>query len=186
MDAPDGSGRHGEQLSPDPGDARSGVSGGPRAGPGRAPRSRPARRTAPGRRPASTVCAPGWFGAMAGNADSTVTPRHGFTGRALALLAAFAAWQGRAAHPLPAAGCTGKRGRSSAVWLPVKIEKEFACPALSDHDPNTPYLHPPVTARVRFRGFRCYGHLGLGMPESAPCPLIAAGFCERAGGSRGA
>jgi hypothetical protein len=29
-------------------------------------------------------------------------------------------------------------------------------------------------------GFRCHGHLGLGMPESAPCPLIAAGFCERA------
>ena len=27
---------------------------------------------------------------------------------------------------------------------------------------------------------------GLGMAESAPCPLIAAGFCERAGGSRGA
>ena len=26
----------------------------------------------------------------------------------------------------------------------------------------------------------------LGMPESAPCPLIAAGSCERAGGSRGA
>ena len=24
------------------------------------------------------------------------------------------------------------------------------------------------------------------MAESAPCPLIAAGFCERAGGSRGA
>jgi hypothetical protein len=27
---------------------------------------------------------------------------------------------------------------------------------------------------------------GPGIPESAPCPLIAAGFCERAGGSRGA
>src|SRR5258708_5698700 len=26
----------------------------------------------------------------------------------------------------------------------------------------------------------------LGMPESAPCPLIAAGACERAGGSSGA
>jgi methylglyoxal synthase len=35
-------------------------------------------------------------------------------------------------------------------------------------------------------GFHCHGHLGLGMPESATCPLIAAGFCERAGGSRGA
>ena len=28
--------------------------------------------------------------------------------------------------------------------------------------------------------------LGLGMPGSAPCALIAAGFCERAGGSWGA
>ena len=27
---------------------------------------------------------------------------------------------------------------------------------------------------------------GPGMPESAPCCLIAAGFCERAGGSGGA
>ena len=34
--------------------------------------------------------------------------------------------------------------------------------------------------------FCCHGHLGLGMPESAPCPLIAAGFCERAGSSSGA
>lgn len=27
--------------------------------------------------------------------------------------------------------------------------------------------------------------LGPGVPEPAPCPLIAAGFCARAGGSRG-
>jgi Reverse transcriptase (RNA-dependent DNA polymerase) len=49
---------------------------------------------------------------------------------------------------------------------------------------NPPYLYRSVTASVRL------GRLGsvvgpvLGVPESAPCPRIAAGFCERAGGSR--
>ena len=34
-------------------------------------------------------------------------------------------------------------------------------------------------------GLRGHGCPGLGMAESGPCPLIAAGFCERAGGSQG-
>jgi hypothetical protein len=33
------------------------------------------------------------------------------------------------------------------------------------------------------RGICGHDHPGPGMAESAPCPLIAAGFCERAGGS---
>ena len=35
-------------------------------------------------------------------------------------------------------------------------------------------------------GFHDHDHLGLGMPESAPCPLIAAGFCEPGGRVKGA
>ena len=35
------------------------------------------------------------------------------------------------------------------------------------------------------RGLCGRGCPGSGMAESAPCPLIAAGFCERAGGSKG-
>jgi hypothetical protein len=47
----------------------------------------------------------------------------------------------------------------------------------SDHPAgDPPYLHPPVTATVRF-GVSVVMITGLGMPESAPCPLIA-----RAGG----
>jgi len=47
----------------------------------------------------------------------------------------------------------------------------------------------PASAFDRKRsisGFHGHGCLGLGMPESAPCPLIAAGFCEPGGRVTGA
>jgi membrane protein len=54
---------------------------------------------------------------------------------------------------------------------------------------STPKRTLPASARDRerpIRGFCGHDHPGLGMHESPPCPLIAARFCERAGGSRGA
>jgi hypothetical protein len=51
-------------------------------------------------------------------------------------------------------------------------------------DPKPPYLHSPVTASVRFLGFHGYGCLVWGWLSLLPV-LIAAGFCERAGGSKG-
>src|SRR5437588_415274 len=48
-----------------------------------------------------------------------------------------------------------------------------------------PYLHTPVTASVRFVGFHGRVGLGLEMPESTSCPLIAAGSASRAGGPPG-
>ena len=50
-----------------------------------------------------------------------------------------------------------------------------------------PALPASVCDRKRsISGVHGHGHLRLGMPEYAPCPPVAAGFCERAGGSRGA
>ena len=48
-----------------------------------------------------------------------------------------------------------------------------------------PYLHPPVTARVRFLGFTVMIAV-VGMPESAPCSLIAAGSASGRAGQWGA
>src|SRR5262249_1911867 len=47
-----------------------------------------------------------------------------------------------------------------------------------------PYLYRPATASVRLRGLRVVAGLFWGVPESALCALVVAGFCERSGGSR--
>ena len=48
-----------------------------------------------------------------------------------------------------------------------------------------PYLHPPVTASVRFGVSAVMVTLFQGWLSLLPVPLIAAGFCERAAGSQG-
>jgi hypothetical protein len=76
-DAPDGSGHHGERLSPDPGDLRSGVSW--RTSSRSSPSASISARTpySPDRssRPVSTVSAPCRCHSSAGKADSAVAPR---------------------------------------------------------------------------------------------------------------
>ena len=49
-----------------------------------------------------------------------------------------------------------------------------------------PYLHPSGPASVRFLGFTVMVTLVWGCLSMLPVPLIAAGFCERAGRVKGA
>ncbi len=65
---------------------------------------------------------------------------------------------------------------------------QLRCVVASSWQPaRVPALPASACDRKRsIRGFCGHDHPGPGMAESAPCPLIAAGFCERAGGSRGA
>ena len=80
-------------------------------------------------------------------------------------------------------GHVGVRARLGDAGRPVGVADRSA-PAVGAGASRLTCIWP-VTQAFDL-GFYGHDHPGPGMAESAPCPLTAAGFCERAGGSRGA
>jgi hypothetical protein len=60
--------------------------------------------------------------------------------------------------------------RAGATFVNGKLVERPEDKAAEAASQKPPYLHPPVTASVRFGGFQGHDCPGPGMPELAPCP----------------
>src|SRR6266496_1343740 len=91
--------------------------------------------------------------------------------------------------PYAADPCVAMAGQP---WINIQVEP--VCRLCTPHGPEPAGPGGPPTARLpalpvsagdasgSMRVLRPRGCPGFGVAESAPCPLVAAGFCEWAGG----